>query len=204
MDSANAGVLLKAGEASPSPTKSPGLFSQFAKFPRGLGTWLTVGAPKSGEPVVTGATLSFSGGFGSAPGIFLTGAATPTIVGRERMRLSLNFATKVQTVPKWCVVLCLALIALLLNNPYMTAPELSGGLNVSHPPSYRATVASSEMQHFTAPVGPLDVVLVQAWAETFRPITNELSRGFLPPTVDAVPPLQFLCSSLWFRPPPAA
>jgi hypothetical protein len=58
-------------------------------------------------------------------------------------------ASRARTLPGWFRGACFALIVLLLHNPYLTAPARAGGVNVSHLPSYRATIASSELQHFT-------------------------------------------------------
>jgi hypothetical protein len=100
-------------------------------------------------------------------------------------------------------LVCFVLALLFLYNPFMATPGIPGVLKVAHPTSYRATVASSELQHFSAPEGPLDVVFVEAWLESFEPIGTEQSHAFVCLADDAPPPLQFMYANLWFRPPPA-
>jgi hypothetical protein len=70
--------------------------------------------------------------------------------------------------------------------------------------SYRATIASSELQPFPAPQGPLEAAFVEAWEAGFQSVADQPSPALLHPADDAVPLQQFLCASLWFRPPPAA
>jgi hypothetical protein len=101
-------------------------------------------------------------------------------------------------------VLCLLLAVLFLYNPYMTAPGTPGKLSVAHQTSYRATLAASELQQFSAPDGPVDTVFAEAWLDAFQPDCNDLAFAFVHPTNDAFSHLQFLCASLWFRPPPVA
>jgi hypothetical protein len=77
-------------------------------------------------------------------------------------------------------------------------------LKVAHQTSYRATIASSELQHFFAPDGPLDVILVEAWLNGFHPIGNQPSAALIRSADELIPPPQIFCASLWFMPPPAA
>ena len=100
-------------------------------------------------------------------------------------------------------ILSILLALLFFYNPYLTAPGTSGKLNVVHQTSYRANVASSELQHFSTPDDPAVVVFAEAWFDLFHPLGNDQSQAFVHPAEDAVSHLQFLCASLWFRPPPA-
>ena len=74
---------------------------------------------------------------------------------------------------------------------------------MSHLPSYRATIASSELQHFT-PVSAQNDFTAQA-----APPSNDLgpfeANWRQPRMVSSKVvsnPQQFWCASLWFRPPP--
>ena len=106
-------------------------------------------------------------------------------------------------LPGWFRAVCLALIVLLIHNPYLIAPAKAGGLNISHRPSYRATVAASELQHFT-PASAKSLFTVQA-ALLWNGFGLSQPDGGQPRIVSpqvASPPQQFWCSSLRFRPPP--
>jgi hypothetical protein len=99
---------------------------------------------------------------------------------------------------------CLFLAFSLLYNPFLAAPRTTGGFEVGHPASHRATVGASELQHFLSIVGldfasfadlaPAEVPVLLAVLS--GPISFHVSRGLYPPQ-------QLLCASLWFRPPPA-
>jgi hypothetical protein len=103
------------------------------------------------------------------------------------------------------VWVCLLLPALLLCNPFLAASDSPGPLAIHHPPSYRATVASSELQKFKNPEShePMVVVdhdaleafsvLLPRWHSSAECLDTE--APFLPD--------QFLSGNLWFRPPPA-
>jgi hypothetical protein len=100
---------------------------------------------------------------------------------------------------------CLALIALLLYNPFFTVLSISQDLSVQHPLSYRATVAGSELRRCTFEVGrPLLPALSAAIflvSALFAP-SHEVALVQLSDVVVPVP--QALCDSVWFRPPPSA
>jgi hypothetical protein len=102
------------------------------------------------------------------------------------------------------IVVCLALGLLFLYNPYIAVTPSFSGLNVHHSLSYRATVGSSELQHFS----PTDarkilarsVASVLNWLDSPAiPIVSRLTE------VSPHPACAFegVCSDLWFRPPPA-
>jgi hypothetical protein len=104
----------------------------------------------------------------------------------------------------WRAALCLLLAALSLYNPFFTIYGVSDISNVRHPLSYRATVASSELRRGTVnPVKsaiPRLAVLVtreRMQAATAYPVALARPQDFF----RSVP--QVICSSLWFRPPPA-
>ena len=105
---------------------------------------------------------------------------------------------------KWRVVVSLLLALLFLYNPYQSFALSSGGLGVSHRASYRATVGSSELQHFASTerrtmedVG--DHVIFELFVFFSTPTGTFSPRpAEHPPSVP-----QVLSASLWFRPPPA-
>jgi hypothetical protein len=97
----------------------------------------------------------------------------------------------------------LALIVLLLHNPFLIAPAKAGGLSVAHLPSYRATVAASELQHFM-PASAENEFAVQV--ATFwngpAPLQVDGLQPRITPSHVVSNSRQFWCASLWFRPPP--
>jgi hypothetical protein len=100
---------------------------------------------------------------------------------------------------------CLFLVFSLLYNPFLAAPRTTGGLEVTHPASHRATVGSSELKHFTFATGQsllafVDLALVEAPLPLPVPSGTNSLRVF----PELYPPDQLLCASLWFRPPPAS
>jgi hypothetical protein len=100
--------------------------------------------------------------------------------------------------------MCLLLGVLSLYNPFFTIEGASDIPSVRHPLSYRATVASSELRRgIVNPVKsriPAMEVLAASermQAATVYPVALALPHDFF----RSVP--QVICSSLWFRPPPA-
>ena len=102
------------------------------------------------------------------------------------------------------VAVCLALALLFLYNPYLAVTPSSSVLNVHHHLSYRATVGSSELQHFSPTdarkILALSVARVLSWLDS--PASPIVSRVV---EVSPQPAYAFevLCSDLFFRPPPA-
>ena len=100
--------------------------------------------------------------------------------------------------------MCLLLPLLLLCNPFLATSESSGVLSLCHPPSYRATVASSELLKFknvesreaiaTADFDLLEFALLQPQLQP------SAEYGYTEPPF---PVDRFLSGNLWFRPPPA-
>lgn len=100
-------------------------------------------------------------------------------------------------------ILCVVLVAALLYNPFLTVLSNSLDLGLHQHPSYRATVASSELGRCTLetekPVIPALVAvlfsLISAFAVSFEVSFTHFS--------DVVPPTVTACSDgIWFRPPP--
>ena len=102
------------------------------------------------------------------------------------------------------VWVCLLLPMLFLCNPFLLTPETANGLSVLHPPSYRATVASSELLKFKNPDNLDASIAVDCKEfEGFLLFQPQLSA----PQVNAeefLQAFQSLSGNVWFRPPPAA
>jgi hypothetical protein len=103
----------------------------------------------------------------------------------------------------WRVALCVILVALFLYNPFLTIYGASPIVNIQHPLSYRATIASSELRRCTVePAKPLVPALEAAVAfeSEQSPATDEVTPVLPRDLFRALP--QVICNSLWFRPPP--
>lgn len=127
-----------------------------------------------------------------------------TIVRREMLR-SLQCGAP-RAVTKKHAWMCLLLPLLLLCNPFLATSESSGALSLCHAPSYRATVASSELLKFKSPESREAIAIADRdFLEGFTLVQPKLqpSAGY-GDTEALFPPDQFLSGNLWFRPPPAA
>jgi hypothetical protein len=104
----------------------------------------------------------------------------------------------------WRVGLCLILAALLLYNPFLTIFGTSPIVNIQHPLSYRATIASSELRRWTVESAkPLIPALEAAVAFELQPaVANKEVLSSLPRDLFQAMP-RVICNSLWFRPPPS-
>lgn len=98
----------------------------------------------------------------------------------------------------------LVLATLLLYNPFFALPHSGNSLEVGHRASNRATIAASELQHFSPIDGWGAQPAIDAGAiVVVLPLTELSARFFL-----VLPPIphfsqQFFGPGLWFRPPPA-
>jgi hypothetical protein len=102
------------------------------------------------------------------------------------------------------MVVCLALAVLFLYNPYLAVTPSSNVLNIHHTLSYRATVGSSELQHFNPTdarkILALSVAVVLSWLDApANLIVSRVTEVSPHPTCAFEVP----CSDLWFRPPPS-
>jgi hypothetical protein len=105
--------------------------------------------------------------------------------------------------PKWQIGLCLLLAALVVYNPFLAGAESGAGLCVQHSASNRATVGASELQQFSPING--QSILATASVTLFQQFDRLLSIASEPHEAaveEALPALQYLPASLWFRPPP--
>jgi hypothetical protein len=99
---------------------------------------------------------------------------------------------------------CVVLVLLLLYNPFLMTSRSDGGLNVRHPASNRATVGSSELQHFSPIAGKDRGRLPDlAVAEVFAAPPSSAGEGSFGAEQTFLPSSQFPPASLWFRPPPS-
>lgn len=119
------------------------------------------------------------------------------------MRRETNPSVGAGTLPSWFRALCFLLMVLLIHNPYLIAPLNADGLNVSHRPSYRATVGTSELQHFSPPdnQSALTALAVRRSNDPV-PVLQDDRYPFASSAEVLSPPQQFWFSGLWFRPPP--
>ncbi len=105
----------------------------------------------------------------------------------------------------WRVGVCLAVIAVLLYNPFFTILSSSHEISVRHALSYRATVASSELRRGT--LEPAKPLLPELAASLFCAaiFLRTPDEGAMVRPRDAVAPaLLPPCDNIWFRPPPSA
>jgi hypothetical protein len=100
--------------------------------------------------------------------------------------------------------ICLVLALLLLYNPFGASLRSGHGLEVCHPASHRATVGSSELQHFSPANGWGSLPAVDISQVNFAlPLPDISSQFFFVSNSSILFPQQFFGPGLWFRPPPA-
>ncbi len=103
------------------------------------------------------------------------------------------------------VGLCVLLAILFLYNPFLAAGREHGTLTMSRPASYRATVASSEVEQFAPPAaGAAALLPALVLFALLIPIlvANRFDTRQTPAPEAAASPRAGFSSSLWFRPPP--
>ena len=101
-------------------------------------------------------------------------------------------------------ILCVAVVAALLYNPFLTVLSNSLGLGFQHHLSYRATVASSELGRCTLetekPVIPALAAALFSLVSAFA-LSSEVS--FIHFSNRVIPSVTISSVGIWFRPPPA-
>lgn len=99
---------------------------------------------------------------------------------------------------------CLLLVLSFLFNPFLITQASGGGLSVRHPASYRATVASSELEQY-ASLGGLDThwVVVPSFIKALAIFPDAHLYASVTIAPERLTPLPLFCQGLWFRPPPA-
>src|SRR5215475_1620664 len=120
------------------------------------------------------------------------------------MLKSAHFGSRFLPVSKraW---LCLLLAISFLFNPFLTVPSSSFGTVVNHLPSFRATVASSELLKFAPQAKAASIDVTEA--EVLNKFCSAPSRAPLFPVLadeQISVSNDFFSNSLWFRPPPTA
>jgi hypothetical protein len=102
--------------------------------------------------------------------------------------------------------MCLLLSLLFLYNPYLAVQGPSGALSVGHRPSYRATVAASELSKIENPESRESIAIANPGLfEAFHLLQPQLQAlAGHRDTEDLHAADQFLSGNLWFRPPPSA
>jgi hypothetical protein len=114
-------------------------------------------------------------------------------------------ASKAGALPTWFRAVCLALIILLAHNPYLLAAATAGGLTFAHPPSYRATLAASELQHFSPPGNETALHAVPVRISLgLDPLQADERQPSIYTSQVLSPQPQFWSAGLWFRPPPVS
>ena len=98
----------------------------------------------------------------------------------------------------------LLLIALLLYNPFIALVSHTNGLAYQQLQRHRATVGSSELQHFSpvqAESAQPQAVLEVLFAKPMAAADQSSDHPF---QTEALPPRPELADFVWFRPPPAS
>jgi hypothetical protein len=141
----------------------------------------------------------------TVPDSLLTGIASLIIVLIESGMLRALQSGEAPPVSNQRVWLCLLLASLFLYNPFLAGADSFGGLNLRHPPSNRATIGSSELQQFRVTDGRSTFAIPEAASIEFHPPLPDRPLAVSERVAeDILPAQQFLCASLWFRPPPAS
>jgi len=104
----------------------------------------------------------------------------------------------------WRAGVCLALIVLLLYNPFLTILGSSQNISVRHVLSYRATVASSELRRCMLEPAqpPLPELTTVIFFAAFLLETGDETLAAQPRDA-SVPVSLASCDNVWFRPPPS-
>ena len=116
-----------------------------------------------------------------------------------------NHSAGKRTASPSCAGVCFLLSVLFFYNPFLTIYGSSPVLKVQHPPSFRATVASSELQlSRVSQVQPEVSTPLEAVLEAVAPAAAPVAHTRVPQQepLDFQP--QIFAESLWFRPPPVS
>jgi hypothetical protein len=99
-------------------------------------------------------------------------------------------------------VVCFLLAILFLYNPFSVIAGPGHGLHVRHPVSFRATVASSELGHYTAETAKTLLQALAAVPRELMQVAPLYTAAAFRSEALPLPLPQAGCNSLWFRPPP--
>ncbi len=105
-------------------------------------------------------------------------------------------------------VVCVLLAILSLYNPFLTVSGACDVLHVHHPPSFRATVASSELGRCTVEEDKILIPAPEALETTDpTPVVSPATSIIFPVRKDhdvvVISLQQVIVGGLWFRPPPS-
>jgi hypothetical protein len=101
--------------------------------------------------------------------------------------------------------MCFLLALLSLYNPFLTVSDACNVLHVHHPPSFRATVASSELRRCTVDDRKPFAAPEALEMTDPTPVETQTPRA-IPTRQDqdvVASPQQVILGGLWFRPPPS-
>jgi hypothetical protein len=101
-------------------------------------------------------------------------------------------------------IFCLLVIAFLLYNPFFTVLSSSFELSLTHPLSYRATVAGSELRRCTLDTEKLLIPALMAVAFLLAGMALSHEVDLIQPSDSVVPAVTSASDGIWFRPPPTA
>ncbi len=105
-------------------------------------------------------------------------------------------------LPGWRLCLCVLLVGLIVYNPFLALHGTAGSSCYEKLASNRATIGSSELQHFTPVSNPDELAEVSVEVIATEPAVQVRAHqpGLIQPEVAPAQPERF--ASLWFRPPP--
>jgi len=118
------------------------------------------------------------------------------------MRRSLNLKVMYR-LPRWQVCLSVLLILLVIYNPFSALNGWSGSVSYDELARNRATIGSSELQHFSPVTSPGvhgDVAIALLSAELLR-CAQESEPGA--DQREEILPEPAKLAGVWFRPPPS-
>lgn len=107
------------------------------------------------------------------------------------------------SLPSWRVCLCVLLMAFVVYNPFAALSGSSGHLSCERMARHRASIGSSELQHFS-PVSNPDVhtdLEVDVRGAEPAPCVQENQPGR--DQLEIIPSEPALLAGVWFRPPPS-
>jgi len=106
------------------------------------------------------------------------------------------------TVARGLRILCLFLVTLLLYNPFLSLIHFPAGLELHHLARNRATIGSSELQHYSPVTDPSAGELSELAVRKALPEPGKQENGAEITNFENNEKHPAFSFSLWFRPPP--